>query len=78
MMHETMWFGGHWLFMLLWIAIILPPFWQIFSKAGFSGWLSLLLLIPLVNLVVLYIVAFSQWPALKGTASSEGGQARNE
>ena len=49
MMHETMWsggygmwFGGHWLFMLLWIAIILPPFWKIFSKAGFSGWLSLL------------------------------------
>ena len=63
-MHETMWsggygmwFGGHWLFMLLWIAIILPPFWKIFSKAGFSGWLSLLIFVPLVNLVVLYIVA---------------------
>ncbi len=84
-MHETMWsggygmwFGGHWLFMLLWIAIILPPFWKIFSKAGFSGWLSLLIFVPLVNLVVLYIVAFTDWPALKSTATGGNGQARDE
>lgn len=70
MTHDTIWFGGHWLFMLLWIAIILPPFWKIFVKAGFSGWLSLLLLIPIANLVVLYIVAFTDWPSLRR------GQAR--
>lgn len=37
------------------------PFWKIFSKAGFSGWLALLTIIPLVNLIVLYYVGFSKW-----------------
>lgn len=39
----------------------LIPYWKIFSKAGFSGWMSLLMLVPLLNLVVLYLVAFSDW-----------------
>jgi len=37
-------------------------FWKIFSKAGYSGWLSLTQLIPLVNLIVLFYVAFAEWP----------------
>lgn len=43
------------------IPIYLIPYWKIFSKAGFSGWLSLLMFVPLANLIVLYVVAFSQW-----------------
>ena len=43
---------------LLFIVAIIP-FWQIFRKAGFPGALSLLMLIPGVNLILLYIVAFS-------------------
>jgi len=66
-MHEF-YFFGHGLWLLVWIALILPPFWKIFAKAGFSPWLSLLVLIPLANLVVLYIVAFSRWPALPDQA----------
>ena len=46
---------------LLVIPIMIVPYWKIFSKAGFSGWLALLMLIPAVNLVVLYVVAFSEW-----------------
>ncbi|NYT62795.1 hypothetical protein H0A66_10765 [Alcaligenaceae bacterium] len=57
-------FGLHWLVMLLVAALILPPFWKIFSKAGFSGWLSLLMLIPMLNLIVLYVIAFSDWSSL--------------
>jgi hypothetical protein len=33
--------------------VTVAPYWVIFRKAGFSPWLSLLILIPLVNLVVL-------------------------
>lgn len=44
------------------VAIVIPPFWMIFGKAGFSKWLSLLMFIPIVNLIVLYFVAFSRWP----------------
>ena len=57
------WFGAHGLILLLWVAVIILPFWKIFSKAGFSGWLSLLLLVPVVNLIVLYVIAFARWPA---------------
>jgi hypothetical protein len=46
---------------LIFAAIIITPFWKIYSKAGFSKWLSLLMIVPLVNLVVLYFVAFARW-----------------
>jgi hypothetical protein len=42
--------------------VVLAPFWQIFKKAGFSPWLSLLTTIPIVNLFVFYYVAFARWP----------------
>lgn len=31
-------------------------------KAGFSGWWSLLILVPTLNLVLLWFFAFSKWP----------------
>lgn len=43
------------------LPVLLVPYWRIFSKAGFSGWLSILMIVPLVNLVVLYYVAFTDW-----------------
>ncbi len=46
-------------------ALLIVPFWFIFGKAGYSRWLSLLMLVPVVNLVLLYYLAFSDWPALK-------------
>ena len=41
--------------------------WRIFSKAGYSGALGLLMLVPLGNLIMLCILAFSQWPILKSS-----------
>ena len=52
---------------LLVIPLFLIPYWKIFSKAGFSGWLSLLMVVPLVNLVVLYYVAFTNWKVRPST-----------
>ena len=34
------------------LPLIVIPFWKIFSKAGFSGALSLLMLVPLANITV--------------------------
>ncbi len=42
-------------------AIIIIPFWQIFKKAGMGGALSLLMIIPLVNIIMVYVLAFSRW-----------------
>jgi hypothetical protein len=57
----------HILILLIVSCVILPvyviPYWVIFKKAGFSPALSLLMVIPGVNLIVLYYVAFSDWKA---------------
>jgi hypothetical protein len=50
----------HPLGVLVLLVIAVVPFWPLFRKAGFSGPLSLLMLVPGVNLVVLYVVAFSR------------------
>ena len=41
------------------------PFYKIFSKAGYSGILGLTLIVPLVNIIMLLFLAFSEWPVLK-------------
>jgi hypothetical protein len=46
---------------LIALAITIPPYWMIFKKAGFSPWLSILTLLPLIKWIVLWIVGFSQW-----------------
>lgn len=43
------------------VIVVLPPYWVIFKKAGFSPWLALLMYIPLANVILLYYVAFSSW-----------------
>jgi hypothetical protein len=50
---------------LIILAIIILPVWfisKILSKAGFSGWLSILWLIPLLNIIALWVFAFVPWP----------------
>jgi hypothetical protein len=44
------------------LAVWLVPGWRIATKAGYSGWLSLLLLIPVVNVVLIWVFAFVKWP----------------
>lgn len=37
-------------------------YWKIFTKAGYSGALSLLMLVPIANIVMLCVLAFGEWP----------------
>jgi type VI protein secretion system component VasK len=54
------------LFPVVFIAVLLVwPFWRIIDKAGFPAVTSLLMLIPVVNVVVLFYLAFAEWPALR-------------
>ena len=55
----------------LMFGIIIIPFWIIFSKAGFPGALSLLMLFPFLNVVMLFFLAFAEWPALKNKQVNE-------
>lgn len=47
------------------------PFWRICVRAGFHGWIALLIVVPLVNLGLLYFLALADWPALRGVARVE-------
>lgn len=38
------------------------PMWLICTKAGFSGWWSLAMLVPGGSVILLYFLGFSKWP----------------
>ncbi len=43
-------------------TVIVLPFWRIFPKAGFSRWWSLAMVVPILNFVLLFSLAFREWP----------------
>ena len=70
MFGSTMW-AGQWLWMLMIAIVVVIPVWRICQRAGYPGWLGFLMLIPMVNLVLLYFIAFADWPADKTGARNE-------
>jgi len=46
---------------LLASVVLVIPYWFIFKKAGFSPWLAVLMFVPLANIIILYVIAFSEW-----------------
>ena len=55
---------------LIFAVIAVVPFWRMCSRVGYSPWASLLVLVPLVNLIFIYYLAFAAWPAdRKGAAA---------
>lgn len=65
------------LFQLFLLFVSTIPFRTIFKRAGFSWWLWLLMFVPIFSVVVLYIVAYSDWHVeaggdfLKGLRTAE-------
>ncbi len=43
------------------IGVLIPviPFWKICTKAGFPGALSLLMLVPVANIILPFYIAFA-------------------
>ena len=56
------------LILLLIFLTTVVPFWQIYKKAGFNPWLSVLMIFPLLNVIMLFYLAFSSWPTSKQEA----------
>ena len=42
---------------------------KILSKAGYSGWWVLIGIVPLVNVIMFFVFAFSEWPVLRRQSS---------
>jgi len=49
----------HWLIVL----VLLVPVAKILKKAGFSPWWAILAIVPIANLVGLFVFAFIRWPS---------------
>ncbi|MHA6915916.1 hypothetical protein ACQUJO_22700 [Ralstonia pseudosolanacearum] len=56
--------------LLIALIVVGIPVRQVLLRTGFSQWWTLLVLLPLVNLIALWIFAFSTWPR----QSSEPGK----
>jgi hypothetical protein len=37
---------------------------SVVAKAGFSPWWAVLAIVPLVNIIMLWVFAYAKWPAL--------------
>jgi len=54
------------IFIALVVAIITALIYcKIFSKAGYSWALGLLMLVPIANIIMPFVLAFGDWPILK-------------
>jgi len=47
---------------VLYLFVVVFPIWKILDRMGFPGWLSLLSLVPILNLVMLWVLALREWP----------------
>jgi len=50
--------GGSVIFMLIFAALVIIPFWKLLPKFGIPSWVSLASIIPLGALVLLWVMAF--------------------
>ena len=59
------------LYALLILVVVVPylPAIGVLKRAGYSGWLYFLFLIPIVNIVWLWIFAFAEWPKIMANVS---------
>ena len=56
------------LFTLFVLAVVGWPLWRIAERLGFPGPMSLLMYVPVVNLIVLWYLALNPWPVDRGRA----------
>lgn len=65
--------GAYFIFIAIALILGIVINWRIASKAGYSGALSLLMLIPIANFVILLVFAFSKWPIEQRLEASRAG-----
>jgi hypothetical protein len=46
----------------LYVLVLIVPIAKVLRRVGFSGWWSILALVPLAGFIGLWIFAFARWP----------------
>jgi len=62
------------LVIIMMVVVIVWPFCRIFSKAGYSWALGLLMLIPIANIIMPFVLALGDWPIQKELRQLRGQQ----
>jgi hypothetical protein len=52
---------------------VVIPYWMIWKKAGFSPWLSLLMIFPPLGFLMLWILALVPWKVVPVVADGHSG-----
>jgi len=55
----------------IWV-IFLIAYVKIISRAGYSGWWVLVMFVPILNIVMLLVFAFKEWPIQRELAELRG------
>jgi uncharacterized membrane protein YhaH (DUF805 family) len=58
-------FGILIVFYLIVLVLSLVAWAQILKKAGYNPWWVLIAFVPLVNFIMFFVFAFSEWPVLR-------------
>jgi hypothetical protein len=55
---------GIWSLLIIIFGVIIPLliFGPIAKKAGYSRWWALIMLVPVVNLIMIWVFSFAKWP----------------
>jgi hypothetical protein len=52
---------------LMGLAVVWPAV-RICRRAGFSGWLGAIALLPVANVLLMWFLAWAPWPAMKSSS----------
>ncbi len=55
----------------IWLVFIIAYI-KVIMKAGYSGWWIFILLVPIVNVVMLLVFAYKEWPIQRELAELRG------
>ncbi len=55
----------------IWLVFVIAYI-KIITKAGYSGWWILILLVPIANIVMLLVFAYKEWPIQRELAELRG------
>ena len=64
---------GLWEFLvaIFWVVAVAVPIVKILQRTGHSPWWTIIAFIPMLNLLALWIFAYTRWPARDGFADPD-------
>ena len=59
----------HWIIVILILVLYGVPTAKILGRAGHSKWWTIAFFVPLLNIIALWVFAYSRWPAVDGRSN---------